>query len=284
MVAQGTDGYIHVCTICGKRLQIPERFYGKTVRCTGCRTEFEAHAPEGPTAGPEAGSSVETEGASQKIPAPSPSASGSPPPVPTSGGSYSHVCTACGAVMQVHSRYFGRELRCTSCRTGFVATPPAASAAPESRAVSEMAVIDRKRSPLPGDRRRSRWIIAGIVVVAIIGVSLWWLGGDRSAGPGSELFSVNKGRTELGTLQRDELATVTVALDRETVRELIEALEADDKAALQTLNSSSQTTEVAAGTRVRVLERRKRADEARVRIIDGPWASRIVWVPIDWVK
>ena len=35
---------------------------------------------------------------------------------------------------------------------------------------------------------------------------------------------------------------------------------------------------------VRVLERRKRAVEARVRVLEGPWESRIVWVPIDWVR
>jgi hypothetical protein len=33
-----------------------------------------------------------------------------------------------------------------------------------------------------------------------------------------------------------------------------------------------------------VLERRKRGAEAQVRILDGPQSSRIVWVPIAWVK
>jgi len=44
------------------------------------------------------------------------------------------------------------------------------------------------------------------------------------------------------------------------------------------------TLAVAAGSRVRVLARSRRQAEARVRILDGPQSSRIVWVPITWVR
>jgi hypothetical protein len=186
--------------------------------------------------------------------------------------------------MPIHPRYFGRELKCTSCRTEFVATPPVDSTTPGPPAEFEVARATGESPSVSGDKHRWRWVIGAIVVVVAIAVPLWWLGEDRRQGPGSELFTVDKARTELGSLRCEGRETVTVSLDRETVRELIAALEADDKVAVQALRSSSRCTEVPAGTRVRVLERRKRAVEARVRIIEGPWASRIVWVPIDWVR
>ena len=34
---------------------------------------------------------------------------------------YIHTCDECGSQMQVHERYFGRELKCTTCRAEFVA-------------------------------------------------------------------------------------------------------------------------------------------------------------------
>jgi hypothetical protein len=55
--------------------------------------------------------------------------------------SFVHTCDRCGTRMQVHERYFGRTLKCTGCRTEFVAEmreedvapPPPAAAAPRAR-------------------------------------------------------------------------------------------------------------------------------------------------------
>jgi hypothetical protein len=138
----------------------------------------------------------------------------------------------------------------------------------------------------PGDqpRRRRVWIVLAVVAVVFLGALLLWLGGDRTQGFASEIFTSKKVRTELGVLRRDDGGEIVVALDRETVLELISALEAGDRSALSEISSRPQCIVVSAGTRVRVLERRKRAVETRIRILDGPWASRIVWVPIHWVK
>ena len=40
-------GYIHTCGNCGAHMQIHERYLGRALKCTSCRTEFEAVLPEG---------------------------------------------------------------------------------------------------------------------------------------------------------------------------------------------------------------------------------------------
>ena len=146
--------------------------------------------------------------------------------------------------------------------------------------------IELDRDPIaPEERaRRRRWLAAGAVLAVLVGAALWWLGGDRQKGFASGLFTVSKARTEIGVLGRGDESTVTAALDREALEEMIAALEAGDEAGFDRLRSSPRCIEIDAGTRVRVLERRKRAIEARVRVLEGPWSSRIVWVPIDWVR
>jgi hypothetical protein len=152
--------------------------------------------------------------------------------------------------------------------------------------VSDRLSIELDRDPVaPEERaRRRRWLAVGVVLAVLVGAALWWLGGDRQKGFASELFTVSKARTEIGVLRRGDESAVTAALDREALEEMIAALEAGDEAGFDRLRSSPRCIEIDAGTRVRVLERRKRAVEARVRVLEGPWSSRIVWVPIDWVK
>jgi hypothetical protein len=145
-------------------------------------------------------------------------------------------------------------------------------------------VLDREPIAPEERARRRRWLAVAVVLASLVGGTLWWLGSDRRQGFASELFTVTKSRTELGVLHRGDLSTVIAALDREALEELIAALEADDEAGIERVRSSPRCIEIAAGTRVRVLERHKRAVEARVRVLEGPWESRIVWVPIDWVK
>jgi hypothetical protein len=177
--------------------------------------------------------------------------------------------------MKVHERYYGRTLRCTTCRAEFEADPSVAE--PQSAVVSAGSGVGVLR-------RRWRWLAGSIAVVAVLGAFVWWLGGDRTRGFASQLFTVKKARTELGVLRRDGGRAVPVALDRETLGELVQAVEDRDDAALDRLVASSRCLELAEGTRVRVLERRKRAVETRVRVLDGPWASRIVWVPVQWIR
>jgi hypothetical protein len=65
---------------------------------------------------------------------------------------------------------------------------------------------------------------------------------------------------------------------------IIEAIEDGNAAELDRLKKSSRCIELPAGTSIRVLERRKRGVATRVRVLDGPWSSRIVWVPVQWIE
>jgi predicted Zn finger-like uncharacterized protein len=297
------DAVIASCPGCGTRLRVSAEKLDRKLRCPSCDQVFvvprrrPAEAPDqraevAPAPTPEPRPELAQELPPEPPPPAPPAEMGSSAPQSPLGSvaevpqvtSYRHECTACGATMQVHARYFGRTLRCTSCRTEFEAHPPPGGEVPET--VSGRLSIELDRAPvLPEERaRRRRWLAAALVLAAIVGVALWWLGGDRRHGFASELFTVTKARTEIGVLQRGDRPTVTAALDREALEEMIAALGAGDEAGVERLRSSPRCIEIAAGTRVRVLERRKRAVEARVRVLEGPWESRIVWVPIDWVK
>jgi predicted Zn finger-like uncharacterized protein len=276
------------CPACRTRLKVGANHLDQKIRCPRCEHVFVLL--QQPSAQPP-DSGADDIPSRARAPSTPPTVPQGParqaPPGPVADGptaaSYSHVCTACGAAMQVHARYFGRTLRCTSCRTEFDALPPPA-ATPQT--VSGRLSVELDREPVaPEERvRRRRWLTAAVVLAALFGAALWWLGSDRRHGLAGDLFTVSKARTEIGVLTRGAEPTVTVALDREMLHEMIAALEAGIEEDFERLRSSPRCIEVAAGTRVRVLERRKRAVEARVRVLEGPWESRIVWVPIDWVR
>ena len=147
------------------------------------------------------------------------------------------------------------------------------------QAAAPVAVPD----PAAGSRR-TRTLLVLAVIAAALGALLWWLGGNREEGFGSSLFAAEKQRTQIGELRFNGESTVPVALDREAFDELAAAADSADPADLRAFRASPRCLSLPAGTRVRVLERRKYDPEARVRILDGPQSSRIVWVPISWVK
>jgi predicted RNA-binding Zn-ribbon protein involved in translation (DUF1610 family) len=259
--------YLHTCSSCGVEMTVHDRYYGRTLRCTGCRTEFMA----------------------------GPAAPGAPPTTSRVPPATSHTCTACGAAMTIPERYYGRTLRCTACGETFVARlpvapapapapppappPPVETVAPAPQPAAPVAAPD------PAARsRRTRALLACAVIAVALGALLWWLGGDRKEGFGSSLFAAEKQRTQIGVLRYEDEPTVPVALDREAFDELVAAADSADPADLKAFRASPRCLSLPSGTRVRVLERRKYDPEARVRILDGPQSSRIVWVPITWVK
>jgi predicted RNA-binding Zn-ribbon protein involved in translation (DUF1610 family) len=258
--------YLHTCSSCGVEMTVHDRYYGRTLRCTGCRTEF--------VAGPEA--------------------PGPPPPTSRVPPATSHTCTACGAAMTIPERYYGRTLRCTACGETFVArlpvapAPAPAPAPPPAADTVAPAPVPPPAAPVaaPDPAARSRRTRALVVfgVIAVVVAALWWLGGDRTEGFGSSLFAAEKQRTQIGELRLNDEPTVPVALDREAFDELVAAADSANPADLKAFRSSPRCLSLPSGTRVRVLERRKYDPEARVRILDGPQSSRIVWVPITWVK
>jgi len=257
--------YLHTCSSCGVEMTVHDRYYGRTLRCTGCRAEFVADPAE-PGAPPAPG----------RVP-------------PTA----SHTCTACGATMTISERYYGRTLRCTACGETFVARLPMAPAQVQQppTTVEPVAPVPPPQATAPAappdpaarSRRVRVVVVVGVIAVAL-GALLWWLGGNREQGFGSSLFAAEKQRLQIGELRFGDEPTVPVALDREAFDELMAAAGSGEAAALRDFRSSPRCLELAAGTRVRVLERRKYDAEARVRVLDGPQSSRVVWVPISWVK
>ena len=187
---------------------------------------------------------------------------------------YIHTCSGCGARMQVHERYLGRTLRCTSCRTEFVADPA-------QEVVEVEAAVPDVGQEQPGRLGRFLpWLLLLLPLAAV----MWWLGQDLSGGFAGSLFQVQRSVGELATLDMGGEDSVVVAFDRESVAPLMRAAAEGDGTSLQSLREEGRCLEVRAGTRVRVLELSRRAPEARVRIVDGPWASRIVWVPAEWIR
>lgn len=185
---------------------------------------------------------------------------------------YIHTCASCGAHMQVHERYLGRNLRCTSCRTEFPAALP--EDVDPAEAAPAPTVPD---APVRGRSRRLVWIALALVVVA---AAVWWLGQEHG---GDALFRPQRGVGEIGVLRGDGSGPVVVFFDREASARLVRAGGSPSSAVARDLVAAGRGLEIAAGTRVRVLERADRGRALRVRVLDGPWSSRIVWLPSRWV-
>jgi DNA-directed RNA polymerase subunit RPC12/RpoP len=249
-------GYTHTCAHCGTEMSVHERYLGRTLRCTGCRAQF--------LADPEA--------ARAETPARLPE-------------SVRHICTACGTEMTVARRYYGRSLRCTECGEEFTARLPVVDPPlPEDPGPGESVIEPQVDTSGAGDRRSPMpALVAGAAAVAVLALVLWYLGGDRSEGWGSSLFRTEKARTQIGTLHLGDAQRVPVALSRQGVESLLGLAASDRTAVPDQLVRSPGYVSVAAGTRVRVLQRRRGA-EAKVRILDGPQNSRIVWIPAAWVR
>jgi hypothetical protein len=171
--------------------------------------------------------------------------------------SYIHQCTSCGTALTVHERYFGRILRCTNCGAHFEAIPPAEAEEAESSVVVEMPEQEAMTRP----RRTVVVVVSAAIAAAAL---LWWLSTDPFPQP----------------LVAGTLATIAgpggtpVALDSKSA-ELLAHADSDNGSGIEgpayaTLNE---------GTRVQILESADRYKVVAVRVLDGPWATRKVWVP-----
>jgi hypothetical protein len=183
---------------------------------------------------------------------------------------YIHTCEKCGAHMQVHERYLGRTLRCTSCRTEFLAMLPEGEEAVEPAPV-EVQVTSTSKSW----SRHLRWLL----ILLPLALLVWWFGTAQD----SSLLKPRRAFGELGVLETDSGAPVVAALDPDSARVLVKAGDVAEDEELQFLVDQGRGIEVPRGTRVRVLESSDRGRVTRVRIISGPWESRKVWVPTRWV-
>ena len=189
---------------------------------------------------------------------------------------YIHTCAGCGAHMQVHERYLGRTLKCTSCRREFLAEMPEGIVAEEPVPV---AVDDAESKKGPA---RFLWLLVVLIPLAIL---MWWVGQDHSEGVGKTVFSIERAVGASATLDTSFERPVLVALDQESVSALVDMQSGAGEGGVTSLkNHNGRILEIEAGTRIRILEFANKSREARVRILDGPWESRIVWVPARWIR
>jgi hypothetical protein len=189
---------------------------------------------------------------------------------------YIHTCEKCGAHMQVHERYLGRTLKCTSCRTEFEAELPE-GAGIEEPALPQLDEEDAKS----GAKRFLPWLL--LILVPVIGL-LWFLGQDQGEGPAQTLFREQRSVGENATVDTGAGRPVMVALDYDAVGALVTLGQGSVQINVGSLMDQKRYMELPAGTSIRVLEYADKGRVARIRILEGPWQSRIVWIPTRWIR
>ena len=189
---------------------------------------------------------------------------------------YIHTCGNCGAHMQVHERYLGRTLKCTSCRTAFEAALPEGVVAEES-ALPEIPEDESK----PSATRFLPWLVLLLIPVAGL---LWFLGQDQSEGPAGTVFRAQRSVGSNATVDTGMDRPVLVALEHEAVGALVTLGQGSVQINVNSLMDQKRYIELPSGTSVRILEYTDKGRVARIRILEGPWQSRIVWIPTRWIR
>ncbi len=189
--------------------------------------------------------------------------------------SFVHTCDKCGARMQVHERYFGRTLKCTGCRTEFVAEMREEDLAPPPAAAAPARAPARERKGRP-------WFLLALLVIPIVGLVMFL---NRSEGPPDTAFREQHAVGDVAALDTGTTRPVLVALDRESVAALVDMRTGAVQLGISGLMSNSERyLEVEAGTRARILAYANEDREAKVRLIEGPSADQEVWVPRRWLR
>lgn len=201
--------------------------------------------------------------------------------------SYIHICEGCGAALTVHERYFGRRLRCTSCREPFLSVPPELAEEPAPPQPPPPPVTPgfgstsgRRRDAVDRATARKRWLIGGVVAVVFC-AGIFWLGLPKDDSVLSPLFDrqVFRGRI----LEVADGGVRYAAIESDAAADLV-ATVGQPAARLNALQDDPRFITLAPGTTVRVMEDRKREHVLVLRVLDGPWADRKVWMPRAWVR
>ncbi len=187
---------------------------------------------------------------------------------------YTHTCGNCGAQMEVHSRYVGRTLKCTSCRTEFIVEMPEGDFAPEPSA-PEPSIRVAEKSP-------RRFLPLLLLLIPLVGFVSWL---TRDDGPPETAFREQRAVGEVATLDTGTTRPVLVALDQEAVGALVDMRTGSIQLGVSSLMTKDESyLECEAGTRARILIFANEDREARVQLLDGPWKDEKVWVPRRWLR
>ena len=188
---------------------------------------------------------------------------------------YVHTCEKCGAQMQVNDRYFGRTLKCTTCRTEFVAESPEGDS-------SEPAPVPVR--PAPATEKSAKRFLPLLLLLIPLAGFLAWLGGGEDEAPDSA-FRESHAVGDVASLDTGTTRPVLAALDHDSVGALVDMRTGAIQLGVSSLmTNQDKYLELEAGTKVRVLAYANEDREAKVRVMDGPSANRDVWVPRRWLR
>ncbi len=188
---------------------------------------------------------------------------------------YVHTCDQCGAQMQVNDRYFGRTLKCTTCRKEFVAESPEGGAEVDT-------YVPVSSEPLP-EKSARRFLPLLLLLIPLAGFLAWMGGGDDDVADSA--FREGHAVGDAASVDTGTTRPVLVALDHESVGALVDMRTGAIQLGISSLiNNQDKYLELEAGTEVRVLAFANEDREAKVRILDGPSANQDVWVPRRWLR
>ena len=187
---------------------------------------------------------------------------------------YTHNCGNCGAEMQVHSRYAGRTLKCTSCRTEFVAEMPEGDFEPQTNVVAPS-------EPVP-EKSPRRFLPLLLLLIPLVGFFAW-LGGDDD--PPETAFREQHAVGDVASLDTGTTRPVLVATDQEAVGALVDMRTGSIQLGVSSLMTNDERyLEADAGTKARILLYANEDREARVELLEGQWKGEKVWVPRRWLR
>jgi hypothetical protein len=176
--------------------------------------------------------------------------------------------------MQVHERYFGRELKCTSCRAEFVAEMSAGSAPAPAVAAPQVSDSEEK-SPM-------RFLVWLLVLIPLAGFVAWMVKDD---GPPETAFRDQHVVGDVVSLDTGTTRPVLVALDQESVGALVDMRTGTIQLGVSSLMTKDESyLEVEAGTKAKLLAYANEDREAQVQLLEGQWANEKVWVPRRWLR
>lgn len=183
---------------------------------------------------------------------------------------YTHTCASCEAKLKIHERYVGRALHCPHCGTEFLADPTLAD------------VDDLIEELVPAEKKSFPWL--AILALSFLAVVVVILGQSRHTGFLAELFKPTRSPGQFANLSLDDRKPVPAAMDYETVEFLVAALEDSDAGSLQALRAQGKIVDLTPGLQVKLIEQNRRNGSARVRVLEGEWTGRVLWVPLMTVR
>jgi hypothetical protein len=177
--------------------------------------------------------------------------------------------------MQVNDRYYGRTLKCTTCRTEFVAEGPEPG--------KEVDTFVPPRTAQDTEKSAKRFLPLLLLLIPLAGFLVWLSGGDDDVA--DSVFREGHAVGDVAAVDTGTTRPVLVALDHESVGALVDMRSGAIQLGVSSLmTNQDKYLELEAGTKVRILAFANEDREAKVRVVDGPASNQEVWVPRRWLR